>query len=356
MEKFKNLKNKNLIITFAVLALVIVAVVVILIVVNRGANKPDEEQSGRFGVGEESTTAGHSLFGGDEDESGRRNGQGGSFAVPNEEIGSMRETTTAIKKETVTKNVVVGTTVISEGGTTRVQEVTSKVTETVTVIVTEPPRSDSTTAHAIQNGETTVPQTEPPVFTGETAQIDAFINGYYYIEANMTDGYGDAQPIKMAKRGNDLLIGMNSEGMNITMMIIGDKIYMLDDTQKVYLELSQALTEMMDMDVSDLSGELSELDLSKLDFVTKNRTTETADGKQYTVYDYATSDGTHLKSYLYGGKLAKIAFSEGENQDDGMTMVINRFEYENLDRFFTYNGYTKTSLLDYASTMEGFME
>ena len=338
IEKFKNLKNKNLIITFAVLALVIVAVVVTLIAVNRGANGPVEESSGEIGIGEEATT--------------RKRGGFGSLFGDEEETTAPRETTTAIKTETVTKNVVVGTTVVSEGGTTKVQEVTSKVKETVTVVVTEPPRTEVTTAHEVQKGETTVPQTEPPVFTGETAQIDAFINGFYYIEANMTDESGAAQPLKMAKRGSDMLIGMDSEGMNVTMMILGSNIYLLDESKKVYVELSQALTEMMGFDVSDLSGELSELDLSKLDFVSRNRTTESSDGKEYTVYDYVTSDGTHLKSYLEGGKLQKIEFSDGESPDDGMTMVINRFEYDNLDRFFTYDGYTKTSFLDYASTLE----
>ena len=327
-KKAGSLKNKNLIITAVVLVLVIAAAVVTLIVVRNTSGKvPDETEPAGF--------------------------EDGTLDYEEVEIGTVIETHTSFK------NIVVGTTVVEEGGTTAVQEVTSKITETVTEVkpvmssvpVSRPAQTTKAQSGNTENTTSRKPAvtTEEPTFRGSSAQIDAFIGGHFYIDASMTDETGAAQTVSMAKDGDNLLVGMNSEGINAKFMYADGMMYMVSPEKKTYVPLNDLLTEMMGMDIDEFKEEFAQIDFSDMNLKLDGKSSATVNGVKYTVYDYKSDEGEHLKGYLdSGNNLKRIEISDGSGAESTV-LVVNEFAYEDLASYFTLDGYTQSSILDFAA-------
>lgn len=129
----------------------------------------------------------------------------------------------------------------------------------------------------------------------ETA-IDPILKTGKFTLSTKVDVEGTMTPVTIMVNGNDMCMAMKAQGINVRMLIMGGKAYMIIPDMKIYLELSEKET-------GDLNfGNFVFADNQKYlgsKYVTENKNT-------YTVDSYKSEDGSTNDYYFLNGKWKKI--------------------------------------------------
>lgn len=175
--------------------------------------------------------------------------------------------------------------------------------------------------------------------------LTSFFNGKFYYDGIMYAEDGTATKLKMAVNGNDLEAIMYESSMNVNMgiMQIDGKTYIVNTDKKQYIEFTQELGEMFGINLSDLQlGDLSKLFASRKSEPDAQYST-TVNGKAATCYEYVSADkSTSTKFYFVGNDLVELDQSNADGTGETRTM-INEFSYSIPSDMLTLNGLTQAS-------------
>lgn len=159
---------------------------------------------------------------------------------------------------------------------------------------------------------------------------DMMKNKKYLMKYKMTSTVeGKSMEIEatVAMSGNNTAVTSTAEGMETTMLSLGEKTYMVNHSEKIVMELPQG---------SPMKNETNnEIQTDGLTYVSSG----VEDGLTYE--KYSTTDGI-IKYYFKDNKLVKISF-----EVDGQSMVMNIIEMSSTvpDSMFEIpSNYEKVSL------------
>lgn len=199
----------------------------------------------------------------------------------------------------------------------------------------------------------TLPTTSPAMntnnsdFAAQSAIIEAYISGNYYISA-VIDADGERMNMDMALRGKDFQTTVDMDGQALTIIYMNNGIYLVDENSKKYIEFSQTLLAMSGIDLSELSQMTEELDLSKYNFTGMDISQTELNGYTADCYTYYTADSS-IFFYFVGTELKRIDYGDADG-NIGITMDVYQFSPTYPANMFNLSGLTKTTLLDFFGT------
>ena len=154
----------------------------------------------------------------------------------------------------------------------------------------------------------------------------------YMLTGRLVTEEGNVTPYKIARSGSKMAIFTEFEGNQLGIVVTDSSVLMLSVDEKTYIEFTK---EMMQENMTE--DELAMFDGNALDAnkVVKEKTTEKADGVDYTVVVYENGQ----KDYFIGKTIIKSAYSDGSVlYYDGVSAVVPG------SLFSAPSGYKKTTL------------
>ncbi|MCD7774857.1 MAG: hypothetical protein LUH40_04670 [Clostridiales bacterium] len=203
-------------------------------------------------------------------------------------------------------------------------------------------QAQSTTKEAVTVKTTEATTSAPSVID----DISSFFSGTYYLDGSMLVG-SDETPIEMAMNGSNVEVFTEMEGMDIAMLQLDGKIYLLNPDTKKYMELSSTLMKTMGVSEEDFSFSFTNLNF---------------DGSNPSSVTQATVDGASATCYTYIGSNASVDFFavndeivqiEIESTESGTTTVlkIDEFSASVPSGMLTLSGYSKTNMISFFSAL-----
>ena len=238
--------------------------------------------------------------------------------------------------------------------TTQAPETTTKAPETTTQAPETTTQTPETTTKAPET-TTKEPETTTQAPQGNSdydklpQQIKSFIEGEFALDGIMYDN--DETPVKIYVSDKKVRIGSALETDTTTIYVdilaveekSGTKLYMVSDTTGKYCELDKKTMETMGIDVSQMSINFGNIDLSKIEVST--RTVVEGDQK-YTVYHVKNSE-TAYDMYMNGDELKRII---------GYDAAGNTVQMIGVDKFYTSAPAEKLSVSNYKKAWFGMLE
>ncbi len=182
---------------------------------------------------------------------------------------------------------------------------------------------NTTTAEASSSGaESTTTASVPTApqdgnsVVAQSNEYDILRSGTFYIKGSMTDNTGLQSPLEMAVTSDSVyMLSEFAEGVDVGMLVSGEKIYMIYPAQKAYMEMSEAIMSMVGFDINEMMdsesvdfasfGDLSEA-YSVLD--------EVFNGIQCKIYSIKDGEDGEIKVYMSGNKLIRFASYTAEGR------------------------------------------
>lgn len=215
-----------------------------------------------------------------------------------------------------------------------------------------PDESSAVSAENIENVSAAVPETDFPEMNfimnaSEGEKIQAYIAGNYYISAVM-NADDVATEMKFAINGNDFYTTSDIEGMNLGIMFKNEKIYLINNTQKKYIDLDSIMTMIggqTDFDMSEITAMTEVLDLSTYNFYDFDQTQVDFNGQTATCYKYY-ADEISIHFYFVDGELRQVDYGDA----DGVVTTsinINEFSPTIPSDMLTLNGLRPSTIFDF---------
>ncbi len=218
--------------------------------------------------------------------------------------------------------------------------------------VDSPEVSSFVSTENIENVSAAVPETDFPEMNfimnaSEGEKIQAYISGNYYISAVM---YADdvATEMKFAINGNDFYTTADIEGMNLGIMFKNEKIYLINNTEKKYIDMDSIIKLMggqSDFDLSEITAITDMLDLSTYSFNNFDLTQVDFNGQAGTCYKYYADD-LSIHFYFVENELRQIDYGDA----DGVittTINVNEFSPTIPSNMLTLNGLRPSTVFDF---------
>ncbi len=142
------------------------------------------------------------------------------------------------------------------------------------------------------------------------------------------DGKMQSIPVTIMVNGKNICTSMKYSGMNVRLLVLNGKAYMVVPDLKMYMEMSE----------EDLGG----LDFSNINF-DENQTYvgssySTYNGKTYTVDTYKSEDGSLTDYYFLDGKWATVTDHSANPEE---SMQIKDFKAGVNESYFSLKGMIK---------------
>jgi hypothetical protein len=185
--------------------------------------------------------------------------------------------------------------------------------------------------------------------SGEVKQIEAFISGNYYINASI-DSEGESTNLKMSKKGENFEMGVNEEGVSLSIMYLNGTFYLKNPSKKQYTALTQDVMDSIGIDTSEFAGELKQIDFSGYKFTSVARSTGTLNNKSCVIYNYTVSTGDHILFYLIDNNIKRIVVKPSDGSDS-LIINVNSFSTTIPSDQLTVSGFEETDLFTFASGM-----
>ncbi len=177
--------------------------------------------------------------------------------------------------------------------------------------------------------------------------MDILKSGTFALVGTMTTA-GESLPMTMIKRGNDLRMASQFQDINIEIIVIGEKTYLISNQYKAYVEMTEAMRESLGMDAEMFDfGEFGfDFNLSSDQM---EQGTAAYKGKQVKTYTAAVSDST-MVFFVDGSKVVKIEIGDGTDADS--VIEINELRANVTDADFAIpEGYTQQSYVEFFANM-----
>ena len=171
--------------------------------------------------------------------------------------------------------------------------------------------------------------------------IEIVKSGEFIMAVRQVDAKGVVSVIRIARKGNNMAMFMDSPEEKMGIIFAGENIHMVMTDEKAYITLPM---EMLGMDSETLMAEFSDsFDFSDAEEENEKIYTEVIDGVEYTVHE--SEDG--LKDYYIGNKIIM-----GETEDGGMMYVDELSGTVPASVFEVPAGYREMSITEFAELMQ----
>ncbi len=226
--------------------------------------------------------------------------------------------------------------------TTKAEETTAKPEET-----TKKPESTTKPAETTTKKEEkpTLPNLEPgDEVDVYPAAIDAFFSGNFYLNGNMVDGT-NSMPLKMAtgKSQTEIAVSIPGSTLNVSIYAKGKDTYLKlsSGDKKHYVELSDLLKDEMNIDFSEIMGQLTSIKFNNpgKPVLTKG----TYEGKDCDIYTFLNEEQVAIKFYAIEDRIVQLTLADANSVDSNI--AITELTGKIPSNMLTIKGYSKTSVL-----------
>lgn len=196
----------------------------------------------------------------------------------------------------------------------------------------------------IKEGETVA---ETPI----GAEVELFQSGVYYLEGTIYSS-GEAMPVKMATDGTNVQLTATVSGISFGMLVLDDATYVIQPSNKIYTELSDALIGALGLEDTFNVAELQSIRDEEDDETAKlNQSAVTINGEPGLCTKYSYTD-TYVKLYSVGDELIQV---DCYDPDDTLTMQIDvtTITSQIPSDQLTLKGLTKASVTSFLSAFAG---
>lgn len=186
--------------------------------------------------------------------------------------------------------------------------------------------TDDTTAVSSQNssdvpGETTTDSAFSSAQSGTVSvpsnnEYDILRSGTFYIKGAMIESTGAQSPLEMAvTSGSVYMLSEFSEGVDIGILVSGEKIYMIYPTEKAYVEINDAIMNLVGFNVDEMMSSDS-IDFSSYGALSEAYSVvdEEYNGINCKIYSIKHGENGELKVYMSGNELIRFASYNAEGQ------------------------------------------
>ena len=156
----------------------------------------------------------------------------------------------------------------------------------------------------------------------EVAIMNAYIYGQYYMDG-MIESDGTPMSFDLAISGKNYQMSMRAEGMNISMMYLNGNVYLIDNSAKIYLALTDMLKNSMDDDFSEMEEITKVLSLTSYNFTDFKEGTTEIDGKEAKSYTYY-SDSESVAFCFIDNELKQVNYGDGYG-NVASSVIVNKF-------------------------------
>ncbi len=177
-------------------------------------------------------------------------------------------------------------------------------------------------------------------------KISAFFNGVYYLDGSMVIG-NEETPIEMAMSGSDIEIFTEMEGIDIAMLQLDGKTYLLNPETKKYMELSSTVKKAMGFDDDDFNFEFTNLNFDGANPSTVSKAT--VNGESAVCYTYI-GESSIVDFYTIDDEIIQIEVADG-NGTVSTVLKIDEFDASIPADMLTLKGYSKTTMLSFFSSL-----
>lgn len=186
-----------------------------------------------------------------------------------------------------------------------------------------------------------------PMDASEAEIIEAYISGSYYMSAVM---YVDGVPTDMniAIRGHDFHTTINVDGLNLGLMFLNNKVYLINADQKKFIDFESIASlagGQINMDMSELKEVAEVLDMTKYNFYKFEQFEVEFNGQPGKCYNYFADELT-LYFYFVNGELKQVDFGD-VNGKITTTVSINQFSPSIPSDMITLIGLKKATVFDF---------
>ena len=184
---------------------------------------------------------------------------------------------------------------------------------------TEEPTTEEPTTEEIPTGPVEIGIGEYP------DAIDALFNGKFYMKTTMENADGTVSEVEMGIDGEKMEIIMPVEGMKMAVLFDGNKTFIKIKFGIWYCsEITEELKDQgMGFDISEMTNMFQYGNIE--DFKSIVKYNDTLDGKEYTVYSFASENGNNLCFYADKNDNIKVIITKDVNGE-----VTSRNDIESL--------------------------
>lgn len=204
--------------------------------------------------------------------------------------------------------------------------------------------SDMSEETSISPAAATMPEMNNDVSDAVTAAIYAYMSGQYYIDGKMYSG-GEITEVSLAISGKDFYTSADIEGMSVSILYKGNKIYFIKNDTKQYIELSDVLLDSYDIDLSEMEELTEYFNLTQYNFTGFDRYSSKVDGQTADCFKYYNDDMS-VVFYFVDDELKQIDMGDG-NGNANSTVTVNEFSPEVPAGMMSLSGLTRTTLLGF---------
>lgn len=196
--------------------------------------------------------------------------------------------------------------------------------------------------------ETTTVKTDTPAGKNEKvlSLIQAFFDCRFYMDGTMM-AEGSKTPIEMAIDGKDMHVYSELDGMDVAILNLDGKLYLMNPDKKTYAVVDAAWQKMMGIDENSMS-----FDFTKIKFDSKSPASVTKvkyEGKDGVCYVYENSDN-RIEFVAVNNEIVQIV------QFDGASTVktiisLDEFTDKIPSDMLTVKGYSKKNMISFVTEM-----
>ena len=176
--------------------------------------------------------------------------------------------------------------------------------------------------------------------------INSFFSRVYYFDGQMISGT-ESTPLEIAMNNDDFQVFSEIDGMDISFLMQGKKMYMLNPGTKKYTEFSATVQKMFGIDSSEFSFEFNnaEFDGYKPTSVTKAVFKE----QDAVCYTYQNNEGK-MEFICIDNEIKQLTVYDAE-ENASTVLVADEFSSQIPEEMLNFQGYSKTNIISFMSSM-----
>ena len=181
---------------------------------------------------------------------------------------------------------------------------------------------DYITEYTTKEVTTVAEMNQSSITLEEIAIMNAYIDGQYYMDG-VIEADGSPMEFDLAISGKNYQMSMKVENMNMSMMYLNGNVYLIDNSTKIYLALSDMLKNSMDDDFSEMEEVTRILSLASYDFKGFREGKTEIDGKEANCYTYY-NDSESVAFCFINNELKRVNYGDGYG-NVASSVTVNEF-------------------------------
>ncbi|MBQ8210060.1 MAG: hypothetical protein IJZ35_05715 [Clostridia bacterium] len=321
------METKTKYIIIGVIAVIIVIAVIVAVAVTKG--KSNDTDNGESFINEESGD--YEPVSANDDVQVSFENMNGDLAEEFENYDVITTLTAALKPEATTiENIVT-----ADKTTVRNNENTTVKSEKIT------------TEQYLE--QTTVKTDKETAADNEVVNtISSFFSGKYYFDGIMVS-HGDKSPMEMAMDGENFIVYSEMDGIDMGILSLDGKFYLINPAGKKYTVLNSALQSMMDIDMDSIK-----LDFNVSSFKDKSPTEVTEakyNGQPAVCYTYKSSEN-HIDFVVVNNEIIQM-IQYDSNGTANTILQADEFTADFDKSMLSLDGYSKTNIISFVTDLMG---